>query len=97
MLLVAVGFRVSPERRADFEVLAGALQDATRREDGCRFFEFWSDLDGSGRYLAYEGWESPGHLVAHRGTPHVAAFKDGITELGVEMHADRYVATPTEV
>jgi quinol monooxygenase YgiN len=97
MLLVAVEFRVSPGHRSEFETLAGALQEASRREDGCRFFEFWSDLDGSGRYLAYEGWESPGHLVAHRSTAHVAEFKDGIAALGAEMRAERYVASPTEV
>jgi quinol monooxygenase YgiN len=97
MLLVAVEFKTAPEHRTEFEALAAALQEATRREDGCRFFEFWSDLEGTGRYLAYEGWESPGHLVAHRDTAHVAAFKAGISALDVGMSADRYVATPTDV
>jgi quinol monooxygenase YgiN len=97
MLLVAVEFRVDPEDRTAFDALARRLQEASRREDGCRFFEIWSDLDRTGRYLAYEGWESPGHLVRHRETPHVARFKDGIGELGVAMDANRYVATPTDV
>ena len=98
MLLVAVRFDVDPGRREEFEALAAEVSAATRAEDGCRCFEFWSDLDRSGRYLLAEGWESAGHLVAHRDTPHVARFKEALAGLGISSVAThRYVATETDV
>lgn len=97
MLIVAVEFRVTPDKRMTFAALARDLEGPTRQEDGCRFFEFWSDLDETGRFLVFEGWESMAHLEVHRETAHVAVFKSGATALGIEsMEAQRWTATEPE-
>ncbi|MCJ7725366.1 MAG: antibiotic biosynthesis monooxygenase [Acidimicrobiia bacterium] len=98
MLLVAIEFHVAPENRSRFAEIADALADPTREEHGCRFFEFWSDLGGTGLFLAYEGWETPAALEEHRTTPHLAAFRLGAAELDARVvSASYYTATETSV
>jgi quinol monooxygenase YgiN len=98
MLLIAGEFRVSPEKRAAFADLARELGAASRVEEGCRFFEFWADLDGSGRFLVFEGWEREEHLFAHRETPHFAAFREANAALGPDaVEITRYRATEIEI
>ncbi len=98
MLLIAGEFRVTPDKSEAFADLARTLSAATRREEGCDAFEFWADLDGSGRFGLFERWASPDHLLAHRETPHVAAFKEGMATLGIEsVRIDRYEADEIEI
>ena len=98
MLLVAVEFRVAPDHRTQFAESAAALTGFTREEPGCAFFEFWEDLDRSGRFLVYEGWNSAEDLVVHRQTPHVGAFKEALGALETRgTTASYYDATETSV
>ncbi len=98
MLLIAGEFRVSPDKHRAFVDLARTVSAATRREDGCEAFEFWTDLDGSGRFGLFEKWESRTDLLAHREMPHVAAFREGIAELGMEsVEINRYEAHEIEI
>jgi len=98
MLLVAIEFHVAAADRSRFVEIADALADPTREEHGCRFFEFWSDLRETGLFLAYEGWESPADLEAHRTTPHVAAFREAAAEIDARVvGANYYTATETTV
>ena len=91
MLIVAVEFRVNPDKRETFTAMAKALTPPTLAEEGCLFFEFWADLDNTGRFTVLEGWESEQHLEAHRDTPHVAVFREASAELGLEnMDIRRY-------
>jgi len=84
MLIVAVEFRVTQDKREAFAVVAKALTPPTLAEDGCLFFEFWPDLDNTGRFTVLEGWEGERHLDAHRDTPHVAVFREASAELSLE-------------
>ena len=98
MLLVAVEFRVDPGRSGEFTDAARDLSEPTRREAGCRRFEFWADLEGSGRFLVFEEWAGADDLRAHRETPHVAAFREAIFGLGAEtVRVSRYQASEVEV
>lgn len=98
MLLIAGEFRVTPEKRDAFADLAREVGRHSREEEGCLFFEFWSDLDGSGRFGLFEGWESPDALLAHREMPHVAVFREATARLGIESaEITRYQATEIEV
>jgi quinol monooxygenase YgiN len=98
MLLVSGEFRVNSDDCDEFAALAGTLGVHTRAEEGCRFFEFWADLDRSGRFLVFEGWESAAHLEAHRGTPHVVDFKTAAARLGMEsLGLTRYEAIEVDV
>ena len=94
MLIVAVEFRVTPDKVEAFTSMAKALTGPTLAEDGCHFFEFWADLDNTGRFTAFESWESEQHLEEHRNTPHVAAFREASAELGIEgMDIKRYAVS----
>jgi len=96
MLIVAVEFRMAPGKRESFLTLAGELTGPTLAEDGCRAFEFWADPEDSGRFFLFEIWESGAALEAHRGMPHVAAFKSGIGDLGLDaMETRRFEASET--
>jgi quinol monooxygenase YgiN len=98
VLLIAGEFRVSPEKQQAFADLARTVSAATRQEDGCEAFEFWADLDGSGRFGLTERWASRADLLAHREMPHVAAFREGIAELGIEsVQINRYEAHEIEI
>jgi len=79
MLIVAVEFRVTADKRQAFTAMAKALTSPTLTEDGYHFFEFRADLDNTGRFAPLESWESEHHLEEHRNTPHVAAFRETST------------------
>jgi quinol monooxygenase YgiN len=97
MLIVAGEFRVPPEHREAFATAARELTGPTREEPGCRVFEFWSDLDEAGRFLVFEIWGDPDDLVAHRTTPHVAAFLAAVSGLDATSDLKRYLASETDV
>ena len=98
MLVVAVEFEVASAGHARFIAAAKQMAAATRAESGCVFFEFWTDLDGDGRFHLFEGWKDPAALLSHRAEPHTAAFKEGLAGLGAEIvGVRRYEATETEV
>ena len=56
---------------------------ATRAEEGCLDYEFWSDLTQRGRFHVFEVWESAAHLEAHIATPHLQAFRAARAEMNV--------------
>lgn len=91
MLIVAVQFRVTPDKREAFADMAKALTVPALAEDGCHFFGFWADLDNTGRSTALEDWETAQHLEAHGNTPHAAVFREASADLGLEsMEIKRY-------
>mgnify|MGYP001557421826 CR=1 FL=1 len=97
MLLVAVEFDVEPGDEEAFAGAAGRLAEASSAENGCRFFEVWSDATRPGRFLFLEGWDSSDALVEHRTTSHVAAFKNEAGASIVEASGSYWDAEPTEV
>ena len=92
MLIIAGHFTVKPETQAAFAAAAKELAAETMKEDGVSFYEFWADLDGSGRYSVLELWESEEHLERHLETPHVKGFQARGDELGMEnVDIKRYI------
>ncbi|MCB8823271.1 putative quinol monooxygenase [Microvirga rosea] len=50
------------------------LQDATRREDGCREFTFFQSLSEPGAFLLMEDFDNVTALNRHMALPHTQAF-----------------------
>ena len=92
MLIIAGHFTVVPGKEEAFAAAAKELRAETMKEDGVTFYEFWADLDGSGRYSVLELWENEEHLERHLQTPHVKAFQARGDELGMEnVDLKRYI------
>ncbi len=94
MIIIAGHFTVAPDKQEAFAAAAKELRAATLEEEGVHFYEFWADLDASGRYSVLELWDSEELLEAHLQTPHVKAFQAKGDEIGME-NADlkRYVVS----
>ena len=94
MIVVAGHFTVPADKQRAFADAAKELTAETLQEDGCLFYEFWADLDGSGRFSVLEAWETEEHLDAHLRTPHLAAFRAKRAEIGMQDESiNRYVVS----
>lgn len=83
MLIVTGEIEIEP---ADIEALraaAVAMMTETAKEQGCRFYRFYQDLEHPARLRVYEEWESEADLTAHMATPHMAAWRKALSGIGV--------------
>jgi len=97
MIIVSGIMTFRPE--AHDRVVEGArtLMAETRKEAGCRRYEFWADLDEPGKFRVFEEWESQDALTAHFAEPHFAAFGAGLEEGDmVGMDVNRYIDPQVE-
>jgi quinol monooxygenase YgiN len=60
-----------------------ALARETRKEPGCRYYAFYQDIESPGVFRVFEEWDDDAALKAHFETPHMAAFRAVLGELGV--------------
>ena len=61
----------------------------TTKEQGCLIYEFSQVLGHATRFRVYEEWQNQAALEAHFATPHMAAFRAVLAEVGVvssEIH-----------
>lgn len=71
---------------------ANRVAEITRTEDGCISYEFFADLNGPGRMLVFEEWESEEALETHMKTPHLADFRAALGAAGATgRDIDRYI------
>lgn len=64
---------------------------ATRQEEGCRTYEFWTDPDKPGRFRVFEEWESPADLQEHLASAHLADFRAELADMALrENDITRY-------
>ena len=83
MIVVAGTVVVKQGYREAAEQIALKLVEATKKEQGCLTYDFWTDLSDPYRFHVFEEWESDEALEAHFQTAHMAAFLDalpGVTE-----------------
>ena len=59
------------------------LAKETRKEPGCRFYSFYQDIESPGVFRVFEEWDDDAALKAHFQTPHMAAFRAVLGEIGV--------------
>jgi quinol monooxygenase YgiN len=70
---VVVIARVSPkaETRQEFLALLEEVQAASRLDDGCENYGYYSEITDADRLVAVEEWRDMAALQAHLGQPHV--------------------------
>lgn len=69
------------------EVL-GPVIEATRAEQGCRFYELFRSAEDPSRFLMWESWDSKEDLDRHLQTPHVRRLQE---------HAPAILAAPLDI
>ena len=82
MVIVIARFRPRPERRDDFVALLEEVQAASRRDDGCLHYGYYTEITDPLSFIAVEEWRDQEALVAHLRQPHVARLIAGLPEMG---------------
>jgi quinol monooxygenase YgiN len=80
MLVIAGTIPFDPAHRDAFLAACIALQEATRKEEGCLLYAFSADLEDPGLVHIVEKWTSEEALTAHFAEPHMKAFADAMSE-----------------
>jgi quinol monooxygenase YgiN len=82
MIIVIARFRPHPDRREELTALLTEVQTASRLDDGCLNYGYYSEVADSGSYIAVEEWRDQEALSAHLQTPHVGRLVQLLPELG---------------
>ena len=82
MIIVIARFRPRPERRDEFLALLAEVQEASRRDDGCLNYGYYSEVVDTDSFVAVEEWRDREALDAHLRTPHVGRLVESLPGLG---------------
>lgn len=80
MIIVIARVRPHPERREELIALLTDVQEASRRDDGCLNYGYYSEVVDSGSFIAVEEWRDMAALEAHLQTPHVARLVESLPD-----------------
>ena len=83
MIVVSGVIAVAEKDKRPAIEAATALAAETRKEPGCRFYAFYQDIESPGVFRVFEEWDADAALKAHFETPHMAAFRATLGEVGV--------------
>ncbi len=72
MVIVIARFRPNPDRREEFLDLLREVQAASREDDGCVNYGYYTEIADPQSFIAVEEWRDMNALEAHLHTPHVA-------------------------
>ena len=75
MIMIAGHLAVAPEHAEEFAAACREITIETHKEPGCLFYEFWADLDRTGRFSVVEAWATEADFEAHIATPHLREFR----------------------
>ena len=86
--LVVIGaLEVHPDDAAAMAQLAATMAAATRQEAGCLHYAFGHDVEQPGCFRLSEQWRDAAALEEHFTTPHMAAFRRGLSALRLVRRA----------
>lgn len=83
MLVVTGIIEVNPDNIGPAQVATIKMMEETRKENGCRVYEFSQQVEAPHRFRVYEEWDDRPSLDAHAKTAHMAAFREALGEIGV--------------
>jgi quinol monooxygenase YgiN len=83
MILIIGHLKIAPEKFAAVRAHAHAMIKATRKESGCLLYAFAEDIAEPGVLRITERWESWEALKLHGATPHMAAWRAALKDIGV--------------
>ena len=72
MVIVIARFRPRPDRLDEFLDLLREVQAASRADDGCLNYGYYTEIADPQSLIAVEEWRDMAALEAHLRTPHVA-------------------------
>jgi quinol monooxygenase YgiN len=82
MVIVIARFRPRPDRRDNLVSLLEEVQAASRRDDGCLHYGYYTEITDPLGFIAVEEWRDNEALAAHLSTSHVARLVAALPELG---------------
>jgi quinol monooxygenase YgiN len=88
--------KLKPGMREEFMPLAKTHEAATRKEEGCLFYEWNPSASDENMMLLIEGWKTAGDHHAHQRAPHHLALVQAVGRYAVsgvfeEIEAARVV------
>jgi quinol monooxygenase YgiN len=96
MIVVLGQFDFHPEDFETAKALAATLMEETARENGCLKYAFAADLVQPNRLQLGELWRDDASLAAHFLTPHIQAYRAGLSRLRVvNRSVQRHEVTST--
>lgn len=81
MVIVIARFRPRPERRDDLVGLLEEVQAASRDDNGCLHYGYYTEITDPLGFIAVEEWRDRQALAAHLRQPHVARLIVALPEL----------------
>lgn len=83
MLIVTGVVEVDPAGIDKARDAAQQMVRETVKEPGCILYEFSQVLGQDNKFRVYEEWQDQAALEAHFATPHMAAFRAALGEIGL--------------
>ena len=80
-VIVIARVRPQPDRHDEFVALLKEVQAASRADDGCLNYGYYSEVADAMSYIAVEEWRDMQALEAHLREPHVARLVAALPEL----------------
>jgi quinol monooxygenase YgiN len=81
VILVIGRVSCEPANREALIALLTKMQDASREEDGCIRYGFFSAVEDPNGFVAVEEWTDREALDRHFAEPHLQEFASGLLEL----------------
>ncbi len=82
MIIVTARFRPHPDRREELVALLAEVQNASRRDDGCLNYGYFSDVVDGTSFIAVEEWRDREALDGHLRQDHVMRLVAALPQLG---------------
>lgn len=83
MIVIIGHLKLAPEKFAAARPHMRAMVEATVKEAGCLLYAFSEDVAEPGVMRIAERWENWETLKAHGATPHMAAWRAVVKDIGV--------------
>ena len=87
MLVVSGVIVLGEEGREQAIEAAKQMAVATRSEEGCLTYSFYVDVEDPSRVRVFEEWQSEEALAAHFQAPHMAAFRQALSQVDIRSRS----------
>ena len=81
-VIVIARVRPRPDRHDEFVALLKEVQEASRADEGCLNYGYFSEVSDGTSFIAVEEWRDQEALAAHLRQPHIARLIAALPELG---------------
>ena len=90
MIIIGGSYDVHPEDVAAFIAAVEKVTEGSRKEAGCRLYQFSRALDDPNRICLFEIWADRAAFDLHLTTPHFLAYRDTTAKLRTTRNVGRY-------